>query len=472
MLRSMDSDENIDAQWEFIRAHHDYLIARLRNRTLSRSGNVITLNRRRRRRGRFSKMQKLTAEQVEELFPKITYKEWLSSGKKDYTHILHEEDIELDEITGRNDRTDDEDEEVGSKTHSTVISMVQEDTRENSSANHRDLATMPHYTSGSCAICLEIIEDDDEVRGLMCGHVFHSDCLDPWLTKRRACCPMCKRDYYTSDITTNNGNNESNESSTDNTENDTDNQENHRNHSHHRNHFRIHNHADDVRINRLNSNAPTSTPINNTTNNTSTNDISTTHDSNNDIDLGEARERGIIRRVTIEGANRDSSSVGEGARGAERERGRGERESGNREAGDDREEDSDFDDFNFETFRTDPVIRAMLQELIPPAERVRLILSDPANAGLNLEENANVLADKKFNNFFKRLWWRIMGINRENLYYWAVDQLYGRARRAQVGEERNEEGNETNNNEENNDNDNGIINTEMEERSRDVNRMV
>ncbi|GMG20379.1 unnamed protein product [Ambrosiozyma monospora] len=54
----------------------------------------------------------------------------------------------------------------------------------------------PHFTSGTCAICLDNLDDDDEVRGLICGHVFHADCVDPWLTNRRGCCPMCKRDYY------------------------------------------------------------------------------------------------------------------------------------------------------------------------------------------------------------------------------------------------------------------------------------
>ncbi|TID17554.1 hypothetical protein E2P81_ATG08126 [Venturia nashicola] len=56
-----------------------------------------------------------------------------------------------------------------------------------------DLLNAPGDT---CAICLDTLEDDEEVRGLTCGHAFHAHCLDPWLSTRRACCPLCKADYY------------------------------------------------------------------------------------------------------------------------------------------------------------------------------------------------------------------------------------------------------------------------------------
>ncbi|GAB1310559.1 Receptor homology region, transmembrane domain-and RING domain-containing protein 3 [Madurella fahalii] len=78
------------------------------------------------------------------------------------------------------------------------MSQVSHD--EDDEDDHIDAALPPECmgTSGdTCAICIDTLEDDDDVRGLTCGHAFHAVCLDPWLTTRRACCPLCKADYYT-----------------------------------------------------------------------------------------------------------------------------------------------------------------------------------------------------------------------------------------------------------------------------------
>lgn len=65
--------------------------------------------------------------------------------------------------------------------------------------DHIETAVPPELLTNpgdTCAICIDTLEEDDDIRGLTCGHAFHAGCLDPWLTSRRACCPLCKADYY------------------------------------------------------------------------------------------------------------------------------------------------------------------------------------------------------------------------------------------------------------------------------------
>jgi len=46
----------------------------------------------------------------------------------------------------------------------------------------------------TCSICIEDFDTTSDVRQLNCSHVFHINCIDPWLLKESYKCPMCRDD--------------------------------------------------------------------------------------------------------------------------------------------------------------------------------------------------------------------------------------------------------------------------------------
>ncbi|OAX79093.1 hypothetical protein ACJ72_06589 [Emergomyces africanus] len=47
-----------------------------------------------------------------------------------------------------------------------------------------------------CILCFETLRGDMSFRELPCQHIFHKPCIDTWLSKREARCPLCRQTFY------------------------------------------------------------------------------------------------------------------------------------------------------------------------------------------------------------------------------------------------------------------------------------
>ncbi|RKP32387.1 hypothetical protein METBISCDRAFT_21376 [Metschnikowia bicuspidata] len=364
------SNREIREHLQYLRNHHY-----IRDEYLERQ---IFLAARRRRRGRFSKMKKLTASEVEDLFPKATYADWLASGlsdraNKQLTELASSVEPKSSAVAG--DRTDvielhhlnvsNSGDENDDPDH--VFAYITEQSNDKTARSatphdHSDGLSLAveqykvHFDLGSCAICLDMFEAEDVVRGLLCGHVYHSDCLDPWLTWRRACCPICKRDYYK-------------EAS----------------------------------------------------------------------GSGEARAGNVIESayvhdnqsaVASHGANNETADASDTA------------DTETASAGNTGGLDILTEELNYEYVRRDSQLQALFNELIPSSERVRVILEE--HPDMNLEARARETAARKCHSVWRVWFWRLMGISQEDLYHWAVLDIYQSSQRQSNGDTRTGDEEQTN----------------------------
>merc|ERR1712136_180121 len=49
----------------------------------------------------------------------------------------------------------------------------------------------PNASEQPCSVCMSSFEDGEEIRTLLCQHVFHKECIDTWLG-RKSECPVCR----------------------------------------------------------------------------------------------------------------------------------------------------------------------------------------------------------------------------------------------------------------------------------------
>lgn len=395
------SNREIREHLDYLRTHH-FLRDEFLERRLMASGR----RRRRRRRGRYAKMKKLSPAEVERLFPKRLYAEWMHLGDDAAStciNVVHENhSLDADSVVLRDAATPQQFD---------VIEL--HDMHPRDGAADPDVGSLAvldgakgelHFDLGCCAICLELFEDDDVVRGLVCGHVFHAECVDPWLTRRRACCPICKRDYYKEEAETKaeateaaaEGAAEGASTAAANGAAAPDNGA--------------------AAFNR--EAAPIDPPVDAASNNTPVDaPADAPVDAVDAVDAADAaaaadRPEGEAsidnsRDATPVPANADATDAADAD--GERQRRR-------------RDRDDDEEPINYDFLRTDPNLQALLNELIPLSERVRVILAE--HPELNLEDRAKEMAAFKYRTVWRVIFWKLMGISRKDLFNWAVIQIY------------------------------------------------
>lgn len=180
-----------------------------------RAGMYITSPPPRRRREK----KLLTLAQLDEQFPVQKYKEWCDhreqnglsseggissaavqamatvagSANADDAAPTHENEVTTKDPSPAPD-TLDKDAGIDPALYPST-SKDQDD--DQSLHSHEQPTQLAEGTSGGlCAICIDSLEPDDDIRALSCHHVFHSACVTPWLTTRRALCPLCKTDFF------------------------------------------------------------------------------------------------------------------------------------------------------------------------------------------------------------------------------------------------------------------------------------
>ena len=50
------------------------------------------------------------------------------------------------------------------------------------------------FDNNECIICLEDMKVGEKIRILECGHLYHYDCINAWIRKKREInCPICSK---------------------------------------------------------------------------------------------------------------------------------------------------------------------------------------------------------------------------------------------------------------------------------------
>lgn len=86
---------------------------------------------------------------------------------------------------------DDDDEQMMSTFMENVPVKLPDETRNTIGITKYGSDDNEKYSS--CSICLENFKQEENMRRLLCTHIFHPACIDSWFDQS-PCCPVCKQD--------------------------------------------------------------------------------------------------------------------------------------------------------------------------------------------------------------------------------------------------------------------------------------
>ncbi|PLB54652.1 hypothetical protein P170DRAFT_470104 [Aspergillus steynii IBT 23096] len=135
---------------------------------------------------------------VDKQFPLTEYSAWWEERNRKLatTHITQPGALNSSAEDGRgNGRTVDADGDHPLPSSGNKSDDVSHDPGEDGDDGPINVPLCTGDVHSLCAICMEGFDAADLIRPLTCGHIFHSVCVDPWLTKRQACCPLCKMNF-------------------------------------------------------------------------------------------------------------------------------------------------------------------------------------------------------------------------------------------------------------------------------------
>ncbi|KAB8275704.1 hypothetical protein BDV30DRAFT_58943 [Aspergillus minisclerotigenes] len=149
----------------------------------------------------------ISSGEVDKQFPLMKYSDWWAGRSR--KESIAKETIGSLSSASEDPKNGPEDKEIAitvpeshvQKTNSaenapdTQIDKTQERVRGSGNACEHDTDDAASETGCLCAICMDPFEGETYIRPLTCGHIFHSSCVDPWLTKRRASCPLCNKSF-------------------------------------------------------------------------------------------------------------------------------------------------------------------------------------------------------------------------------------------------------------------------------------